>query len=212
MSFRRVRPARALLLAALAVTSLAACRRKPTPAPAPASAGPTADEVARRDAEDRARRLRDDSLALARREQAARDSLAGAQRARDEAASGLRALLLAPVFFDYDQAQLRDDSREQLEGKLPIMAANPSLRVRIAGHTDERGSDEYNLALGQRRASIVKAFLTDRGVDASRIDIVSFGKERPTCTEGDESCFARNRRAEFEVIAGGATLQAPARP
>jgi peptidoglycan-associated lipoprotein len=80
------------------------------------------------------------------------------------------------------------------------------LRVRVAGHTDDRGSDEYNLALGQRRAASVKRFLTERGVDDARVEIVSFGKERPTCEQQAESCWSRNRRAEFEITAGGATL------
>jgi hypothetical protein len=67
------------------------------------------------------------------------------------------------------------------------------LRVRVAGHTDDRGSDEYNLALGQRRAASVKRFLTERGVDDARVEIVSFGKERPTCEQQAESCWSRNR-------------------
>jgi peptidoglycan-associated lipoprotein len=82
----------------------------------------------------------------------------------------------------------------------------PEVRVRVAGHTDDRGSDEYNLALGQRRAASVKRFFAERGVEAGRVDIVSFGKERPTCEEQAEACWSRNRRAEFEITAGGATL------
>jgi peptidoglycan-associated lipoprotein len=207
MSHRRAHRVRVAVLATLALTSLAACRRKPTPQAVPS--GPTADELASRDAEEAARRAREDSLANARREQEERDALARSQRGREEATGGLRATLLAPVFFDYDQSALRDDSRRQLESKLPILTANPDLRIRIGGHTDERGSDEYNLALGQRRASAVKAFLTGRGVEASRVDIVSFGKERPTCGESDDTCYGQNRRAEFEITGGGATLAAP---
>ena len=113
------------------------------------------------------------------------------------------------VFFDYDQAEIRADARETLEAKLPLLTANPGLRLRIAGHTDSRGADEYNLALGSRRASTVKTFLTERGIDASRIEIVSFGEERGTCAEEEESCWSRNRRAEFEVTAGGDNLALP---
>ena len=201
----RVRVVRTLVLGTLAVTSLAACRRKPAPVPTPA--GPTAEELARRDslANAERERARRDSLNAAR-ERAVRDSLAAAQRGTDEALAGARATLTAPVYFDYDAAALRDDTRQQLEAKLPLLTANPSVRIRVAGHTDERGSDEYNLALGQRRAASVKAFFAERGVDAGRIDIVSFGKERPTCETQDESCFGQNRRAEFEVTAGGASL------
>jgi peptidoglycan-associated lipoprotein len=78
-------------------------------------------------------------------------------------------------------------------------------RIRIAGHTDSRGSDEYNLALGQRRAAAAKRYLTDRGIDGSRVEIVSFGEERGTCTEESDSCWSRNRRDEFEITGGDIT-------
>ena len=203
--FARARVVRTLVLGTLAVTSIAACRRKPTPTPAPA--GATTDDAARRDsiANAERERARRDSLNAAR-ERAVRDSLANAQRQQEQAVAGARASLTAPVFFDYDAATLRADTRQQLEAKLPLLTANPSIRIRVAGHTDERGSDEYNLALGQRRAASVKAFFAERGVDAGRIEIVSFGKERPTCETQDETCFGQNRRAEFEVTAGGASV------
>jgi peptidoglycan-associated lipoprotein len=154
----RARVVRTLVLGSLAVSSLAACRRKPTPVPTPA--GPTAEELARRDslADAERERARRDSLNAAR-ERAVRDSLASAQRQGAEAVAGARATLTAPVYFDYDAAALRDDTRQELEAKLPLLTANPSVRIRVAGHTDERGSDEYNLALGQRRAASVKGVL-----------------------------------------------------
>jgi peptidoglycan-associated lipoprotein len=165
----------------------------------------SADELARQrdslDAAQRARALRD-SADLAARQAAERARQAG----RDSATAGARSTLLAAVYFDYDASELRGDSRAALEAKLPIMERFGELRVRVAGHTDDRGSDEYNLALGQRRAASVKRFLTERGVDDARVEIVSFGKERPTCEQQAESCWSRNRRAEFEITAGGATL------
>ena len=88
---------------------------------------------------------------------------------------------------------------------MPILTQNAAVKIRIAGHTDSRGSDEYNLALGQRRAAAAKRYLTDRGIDASRIEIVSFGEERGTCSDEDESCWSRNRRDEFEITAGQIT-------
>jgi peptidoglycan-associated lipoprotein len=91
-----------------------------------------------------------------------RGAPAGGARQRD---GGRRSTLLAAVYFDYDASELRGDSRAALEAKLPIMERFGELRVRVAGHTDDRGSDEYNLALGQRRAASVKRFLTERGVD-----------------------------------------------
>jgi peptidoglycan-associated lipoprotein len=196
--------ARTAVLLFVAATSVAACRKKkPVEAPTPVTPAVNQDSI-------NAARAREDSLRrAAERERAVRDSLAQAASARQAALAAARAALTAAVFFDYDQAEIRDDSRAVLEAKLPLLTANTGVRLRIAGHTDSRGADEYNLALGSRRAASVKAFLTERGVDASRIEIVSFGEERGTCGEEDESCFSRNRRAEFEVTAGGDNLTVP---
>jgi peptidoglycan-associated lipoprotein len=201
-------PRRALVAAVVFLAAAGACRRRPAAAPTPVNPAQSADELARQrdslDAAQRARALRD-SADLAARQAGSR----GDQARRDSAVAGARATLLAPVYFDYDAAELRDDTREALEAKLPLMARYPGLRVRVGGHTDDRGADEYNLALGQRRAASIKRFLTERGVEASRVQIVSFGKERPSCEEQAESCWSRNRRAEFEVTAGGEALGAP---
>ena len=79
----------------------------------------------------------------------------------------------------------------------------------IDGHTDERGSDEYNLALGQRRAATVKRYLIDHGIADARIETISYGEERPVAQGNDESAWSQNRRAEFEITAGGQTLRKP---
>jgi len=93
-----------------------------------------------------------------------------------------------------------------------VLVANPALRLRVAGHTDDRGSDEYNIALGQRRAVTVREYLAARGVDASRLDVVSFGEEMPAVPGEDEGAWAQNRRAEFEVVAGEITNVGEPRP
>jgi peptidoglycan-associated lipoprotein len=98
-----------------------------------------------------------------------------------------------------------------LDRKAGVLGANRPIRIRIEGNTDERGSDEYNLALGMRRAAAAKLYLTQRGVDAARIETVSYGEERPVCQEHDESCWAKNRRAEFAVLAGDITTIVPER-
>jgi peptidoglycan-associated lipoprotein len=113
----------------------------------------------------------------------------------------------AAVYFDYDKSDLRDDAKATLDAKVPILQANKQVRVRIAGNTDELGSDEYNLALGQRRAAAAKAYLVARGIDASRIDIVSFGEERPAQPGSDDASRAKNRRDEIEIVAGRETMQ-----
>jgi peptidoglycan-associated lipoprotein len=199
---RSIPAARAAVLFFIAAASVAACRKKPQAAPTPT---PTVNQ----DSIDAERRRADSIAAAQQREQAERDRLAREQAERDRRLAEARSALTAAVFFDYDAAEIRDDARAVLEAKLPLLTANAGVRLRVAGHTDSRGSDEYNLALGQRRASAIKRWLAARGVDESRIEIVSFGEERGTCSEEDESCFSRNRRAEFEVTAGGESLTMP---
>jgi len=120
-----------------------------------------------------------------------------------------RATLTQSIYYDYDSDVLRDDARATLDEKLRVLNANPSARLRIEGHTDERGSDEYNLALGRRRADQAKRYLADRGIDASRIETMSFGRERPTVSGSSEEAWAQNRRGEFQIVAGGTDLKAP---
>ncbi len=120
-----------------------------------------------------------------------------------------RRALLASVYFDFDRSELRDDQRAILDSKIPVLRANPGVRVRIEGNADERGSDEYNMALGQRRAQTARQYLIDHGIDAGRIDISSNGEERPVCQEHNESCWGQNRRDEFVIVAGGDSLRAP---
>ena len=195
---------RILALSLVGLAMVAACKKKPADTgvvpvsnPAPAV---TCDQRCR------------DSIAAdeeRRRAAARQDSINAANEARNRALAGVREALAAKVYFDYDAADLSSDARAALDAKLAIFQANPGLRIRVAGHADERGSDEYNLALGQRRAVAVKRYLTDQGIDASRIDVVSYGEERPEVTDGTEEGFRMNRRAEFEITAGGETLVPP---
>jgi peptidoglycan-associated lipoprotein len=113
------------------------------------------------------------------------------------------------IYFDYDKDEIRADQQAALDAKVPILTLNSSLRIRIAGHTDNRGSDEYNLALGQRRAATTKRYLIARGIADSRIDVVSFGEERPAMQGDNEDAWAKNRRAEFEIISGGDMIKVP---
>ena len=213
-----------IALAIGAALALTACSKKPETAPAPAAApgsttaatstaASTADSVALA-AAARAAATRDSSARVAAAREASLrkvrdDSVAAVRALASKTAAELKQALLATVYFDYDKSDVRDDTRGALELKLSILAVNTSLRVRIQGHTDERGSDEYNLALGQRRAAALKRFFTDRGVAESRIDVVSFGRERPAAAGDDDATRARNRRGEFEILAGGEALQGP---
>ncbi|HEV8449395.1 MAG TPA: peptidoglycan-associated lipoprotein Pal [Gemmatimonadaceae bacterium] len=194
--------------AVLSIAALNACHHNPpasVPAPVTQASGPNADSI-RRAQEDAARRAAEDA---ARRRAA--DSAAAAEAARRAAAArgSLAAALTAMVHFDYDQAELRAEDRSILDAKVPILQANSGVTIQVAGHTDERGSDEYNLALGQRRAAAVKAYLVQHGVADSRISTVSYGEEHPIAQGADESAWAQNRRAEFAITAGANNLRSP---
>jgi peptidoglycan-associated lipoprotein len=137
------------------------------------------------------------------------DRIAREKAARDAAAKALSADLAAMINFDYDQATIRQNDEATLDRKAAILAANSNVKVTISGHADERGSDEYNLALGNRRAAAAKRYLQNKGIDPSRIDVVSYGEERPLNAGHDETAYAQNRRDEFQVTAGGDNLVAP---
>jgi peptidoglycan-associated lipoprotein len=160
---------------------------EPTPAPTPQPTPEPEDDSAERERLDRERMAR---------EAAARARAGGAD-------------LAAKSNFDTDPAAVRPADQETLDRKAAILVANPGVRLRIAGHADERGSDEYNLALGNRRAAAAKRYLENKGVDASRLEVISYGEERPLNPGSDETAYAQNRRDEFEVTAGGNNLSAP---
>jgi peptidoglycan-associated lipoprotein len=101
------------------------------------------------------------------------------------------------VLFDYDKAEIRGDMTSVLQANATFLKNNPNVRFTIEGHCDERGSEEYNLGLGDRRANAVKEYLVAQGVPANRMMTVSYGEERPVCRDENESCFERNRRAHF---------------
>jgi peptidoglycan-associated lipoprotein len=105
------------------------------------------------------------------------------------------------VYFAFDESVLTDDSRAKLSRNADLLKAQARLNLTIEGHCDERGTAEYNLALGERRASAVKSYLGSLGVGADRMRTLSYGSERPVCTEHEESCWSQNRRAHM-VITG----------
>ena len=106
---------------------------------------------------------------------------------------------LADVHFDFDKAVIRSGDVKILDASAGWLKANPEQLLLIEGHCDERGTNEYNLALGERRAKAAMSYLVSRGVEASRITLISYGKERPLCTEKAERCWAQNRRDHFLV-------------
>src|SRR5271169_1104582 len=101
------------------------------------------------------------------------------------------------AYFDYDQADIRADARDALSQTAQFLRSYPQLKIVVEGHCDERGSTEYNLALGDRRAAAAKQFLVSLGISADRMETVSYGKERPFCSASTEECYQQNRRAHI---------------
>ena len=179
------------------VTSLvlAACGGDPPPPPAPT--GPTAEEL---------EAMRQDSIRAAREAEAARRAAEEAERraeaARQAAIREARETLEMMIFFEFDSDEITAQSEETLRAKLPILRGSPTVTLRMEGHADERGSNEYNLALGSRRAQSAMDWLSSFGIAADRMTTTSFGEERPLVNRSDEEAWARNRRVAF-VITGG---------
>ena len=109
--------------------------------------------------------------------------------------------LLGDVYFDFDKFDLKAEARDRLDRNAKFMRDHPEFTFTIEGHCDERGTNEYNLALGDRRASAAQDYLASLGIDVGRLQTRTYGEERPVCTESNEACWQRNRRAHF-VITG----------
>ena len=105
------------------------------------------------------------------------------------------------IYFDYDESTLTDDTREKLSRNADLLKSNAQFSVTIEGHADERGTNEYNLALGERRSNAVRDYLGSLGVAGERLRTISYGEERPVCTQNEESCWSQNRRAHM-IITG----------
>ncbi len=177
---------RALIITMAAGLVVACSRRQPPPPPPPqqpppaqAPAGPNLD-----------------SLEAARR-------AAEAERLAAEATARARATLEEMIFFDYDDSRIRSDQQPRLNAKVGILRANPNVALRVVGHADERGSLEYNLALGQRRANSVRDYLSGFGLESTRFTTDSMGEDRPLDPGHTEAAWSRNRRAEFVITRGG---------
>jgi peptidoglycan-associated lipoprotein len=177
----------------IAALSGGCSRHRVAAAPTPASNTASADRAAAEAADRENARLRGATS------NGASDDADRVARTR----SADRSAITTPVYFQFDRSEITDEGLQQLDQKVDALQRNSSVRVRIEGNADDSGSDEYNMALSQRRAAIVHRYITDRGVDASRLQIVSYGEERPACTTSrEEDCRAKNRRDEFVILSG----------
>lgn len=181
-----------LSVSILSVAVLASgCSRHKNAAAAPTPKSATADQAATEAAEREAAKIRE---------------AADAERLAAERAAGERELakasLTTPVQFEFDRAEITEEGIRLLDQKVEALQKHPTIRIRIEGNADDYGSDEYNMVLSQRRAAIVHRYFAERGIDSSRLQIVSYGEEKPICTERDEPCRSKNRRDEFVILSG----------
>jgi len=201
-----------LVLGGLVAAAAAACSSKPQTTPAPVAEAPpdTSGEVARRAAEE-AERTRQDAArrAAEEAERAARQRIADSLAAMGRGSEAVRTLFATMIHFDFDKANIHTDDAAILDQKVNVMQANPQVTIRVTGNCDERGSDEYNLALGNRRAVSAKQYMTSHGIDAGRIATASNGKERPIDSGHNEAGWAKNRNDQFDIVAGGDALKQP---
>lgn len=187
-----------LIFAAFALVAAAACGGN-EPQPAATPPGPTAEEL---------EQMRQDSIARAEAERAAAEAAEMEREAREaeRRAEMARQTLTETVYFDYDEASIRADTEALLREKVDILRRNPAVELRMEGHADERGTSEYNVALGNERAQAVIRFVSGFGLEASRFSAVSYGEARPVAAGSDEAAWARNRRVEFVITAGRAGI------
>lgn len=190
---------RLMITALVAALAVGGCGRQAEPPPPV----PTTDdaEAQRRAAEEEARIRAAEAEALRLAEEEARMAREAAERAMN--------LITERIHFGYDQFNITPEAEAILRDKAEVLRANGEVRLRIEGHADERGSNEYNLALGMRRATAARQFLTGYGLQGARFEVVSFGEERPLDPRSNETAWTLNRRAEFVVTAGGDNVMLP---
>lgn len=177
-----MKTSRILFTAVVLSLALGGCRKKPAPAPAPEPApAPAATQP---------------------QPQPPAPPATDPNREREEAIRRAREILERRVHFDFDDASIRPDARAILDEKIPVLRQYPDVRILVEGHCDERGSNEYNLALGSRRAESIKRYLVDAGISADRIETISYGEERPLVAASNEEAWAQNRRGEFRILSG----------
>lgn len=191
------------LVLCLSVTFLTGCAKKAAvketavTAPAPAPAPAVTDDAAAREKAMREQALRDKEAA----EKAAKEA---AERAKKEAAAKAAAILkeltIADIYFDFDKYNLKPEAQAILKAGAPAYLKYKDYKLVVEGHCDERGTVEYNLALGQKRADEAAKYLVDLGIEKDRIKTISYGKEMPLDKGHDEAAWAKNRRAHFVIF------------
>lgn len=180
-----------MLILVLSIFALYGCPKSADVSSAPESQPQKVEKTPEAAAAEAAKAAEEKKAAEEAAAKAAAEEAAARERAAKEAA-GLKA-----IYFDFDKSFVRDDAKAVMKANAAWLKANPKAKVRIEGNCDERGTIEYNQALGQRRAASTKKYLTDLGVSGKRISLISYGKEKPVCKESTEDCWQQNRRADL---------------
>lgn len=175
------------------------CPKKPTivkeEAKAPAVDTKAQEEKAVKEAEERARA---EAEAKAKKEAEEKARREAEEKARKEA-EAIKTFMAEDIHFDFDKYDIKGKDRETLKLLAEWLFKNKDAKILIEGHCDERGSNEYNLALGDRRANSAKAYLVTLGLGTERISIISYGEEKPLCSESNEDCWWKNRKGHFVI-------------
>ena len=202
-----------ILAAGLMMTLLAACTNQDTTTDTSASTqGATdgaetatlvAENIEAQQAAEEAAKAAEQAAAEAAEQAAAEEAAKAAQEAAEQArqqSEEATKALAHIIYFDFDQSTIRAEYREVLNGHAAYLAANPGARIVLEGHADERGTREYNMALGERRGNSVSRYLVVQGVSVDAIEVVSFGEERPVNEGHDEASWSENRRVEIRYV------------
>ena len=181
-----------LALALMVIFSFSACTKKKISSETATTPTTSTEEQARKRAEEEARQK-------ALREETLREERLSEQQAKERMETERSVFENEDIYFEFDSIRLTPEAQEILTQKAAWLRMNPGARVTIEGHCDDRGTNEYNLALGEGRAQSASAFLVDLGIEESRLNSLSYGEERPLATGQDEETWARNRRAHFVI-------------
>ena len=181
-----------LALALMVIFSFSACTKKKISSETATTPTTSTEEQARKRAEEEARQK-------ALREETLREERLSEQQAKERMETERSVFENEDIYFEFDSIRLTPEAQEILTQKAAWLRMNPGARVTIEGHCDDRGTNEYNLALGAGRAQSASAFLVDLGIEESRLNSLSYGEERPLATGQDEETWARNRRAHFVI-------------
>ncbi len=191
-----------MIFSAALVFGLACRKPEPVKPPEPPKVDTSAQDAARAKAAAEAEAKRKAAAEEEARRKAEQERMETARRAEAAALAAFKQAAekaLQDIHFDYDMFAIKETDKAQLQAIANFLKANPKALIQIEGHCDERGTAEYNLALGEKRASAAKAYLKALGIEDTRMSTLSYGKEKPLCTEGNEACWHRNRRAHFAL-------------